>query len=88
MTKKYLSQSVSAYNILTTQKVKISIPCNTDLSAGDVIECVFFKNSIVEKNVKDEEISGKYLIQSLVHHFDPEKSVTSMTLARDTYGRS
>ena len=86
--KKYLSQSVSAYNILTTQKVKISIPCNTDLSAGDVIECVFFKNSIVEKNVKDEEISGKYLIQSLVHHFDPEKSVTSMTLARDTYGRS
>ena len=85
--KKYLSQSVSGYNILTTQKVEISVPCNTDLDAGDVIDCVFFKSSVKEKGVKDEEISGKYLIQSIVHHFDPEKSVSSMTLARDTFGR-
>ena len=52
-----------------------------------MIDCVFFKSSVKEKGVKDEEISGKYLIQSIVHHFDPEKSVSSMTLARDTFGR-
>ena len=34
----------------------------------------------------DEHTSGKYLILHLCHHFDTERSFTSMTLARDTYG--
>ena len=34
----------------------------------------------------DEHVSGKYLILHLCHHFDTERSFTSMTLARDTYG--
>ena len=34
----------------------------------------------------DEHVSGNYLILHLCHNFDNEKSFTSMTLARDTYG--
>ncbi len=33
----------------------------------------------------NEQQSGKYLILHLCHHFDPIKSYTSLTLARDTY---
>ena len=34
----------------------------------------------------DKRQSGKYLILHLCHYFDPNKSVTSLTVCRDTYG--
>ena len=34
----------------------------------------------------DKRQSGKYLILHLCHFFDTTKSVTSLTLVRDTYG--
>jgi len=35
----------------------------------------------------DETQSGKYIILHLCHHFDEKRSITSLTLVRDTYGR-
>ena len=43
---KYKSQSLMRYNTLLTQTVSMMIPCNTNLSAGDVIDCKFPKNFI------------------------------------------
>ena len=34
----------------------------------------------------DQKQSGKYIIESLCHYFEPEKSITSLTLIRDSYG--
>ena len=34
----------------------------------------------------DEETSGKYIIKELCHHFDPDRSFTSMKLVRDSFG--
>ena len=34
----------------------------------------------------DKRQSGKYLILHLCHYFDPNKSITSLTVCRDTYG--
>ena len=82
----YAAQSVSRYNTLFTQSINILIPCNTNLRAGDVIECIFPKTSI-DSTGTDEKISGKYLIKDLCHNFNPNTSITSLNLIRDTYGK-
>ena len=40
----------------------------------------------IEAKEKDKQQSGYYMIKSLCHHFDPNQSLTSMTLIRDTFG--
>ena len=82
---KYQAQSLMRYNTLTTQKVHMQIPLNTNLRAGDTIKCLFPKITSDTEDVDDEQ-SGLYLIKELCHHFDTEKSQTSMLLLRDTYG--
>ena len=76
------------YNLLFTQVVKIQVPCNPKLKAGDVIKCnlEIITRSQKEQGVADPVQSGKYLIMDLCHHYDPQRSYTSMTLVRDTYG--
>jgi hypothetical protein len=82
----YQSQSLMRYNTLFTQTVNMMIPSNTNLRAGDLIECNFPK--ITQSNAKefDPETSGLYMIKELCHHFDVENSYTSMKLIRDTFG--
>jgi len=82
----YQSQSLMRYNTLFTQVVNIVVPSNTNLKAGDIIECNFPK--ITQSNAKefDPETSGLYMIKELCHHFDVENSYTSMKLIRDTFG--
>ena len=67
--------------------VTIQVPCNLELVAGDVVRCEFeFPGDKKEEGVVSQQQSGNYLILHLCHHFDTERSYTSMTLARDTYG--
>jgi hypothetical protein len=82
----YQSQSLMRYNILFTQTLSIIVPSNTNLRAGDIIECRFPK--ITQSNAKeyDTETSGLYMIKELCHHFDATRSYTSMKLIRDTFG--
>lgn len=83
---KYQSQALMRYNILFTQSVSMIVPLNTELRAGDVIKCKFPKISSGDKEEYDKEQSGLYMIKELCHHFDIERSYTSMKLIRDTYG--
>jgi hypothetical protein len=62
------------------------IPSNTNLRAGDVIECLFPRISETSNNENDPDQSGLYMIKELCHHFDVENSYTSLKLIRDTYG--
>lgn len=84
---KYQSQSIMRYNIMFTQTLDMTIPSNTNLRAGDLIECLFPKISAADKSEYDQEQSGLYMIKELCHHFDTEGSYTSLRLIRDTFGR-
>lgn len=83
---KYQAQSIMRYNILLTQSVSMMVACNTDLKAGDVIECKFPKISSEDPNEIDTETSGLYMIKELCHHFEPNSSYTSLKLVRDNFG--
>ena len=82
----YYAAATTRYNLLFSQSHSITIPCNTDLEAGDVIRLEI--EDITEKKEQgpDQKASGHYIIQSLCHYFEAEKSVTSLTLIRDSYG--
>ena len=82
----YQSQSLMRYNTLFTQSINIMVPSNTNLRAGDIIECNFPKISNSSAKEFDKEQSGLYMIKELCHHFDTENSYTSMKLIRDTFG--
>tara|TARA_B100001989_G_scaffold203318_1_gene151789 strand:- start:329 stop:1603 length:1275 start_codon:yes stop_codon:yes gene_type:complete len=85
---KWQAISVMRYNLLHSQICSIQIPCNVELEAGDVIE-VELETASDNKDLGqfDETQSGKYIILHLCHHFDEKRSITSLTLVRDTYGR-
>ena len=76
------------YNLLMSQVAKMQVPCNPNLKAGDVVECKIEKITLSNKNGEpfDPVESGRYLILDLCHHYDTQRSFTSMTLVRDTYG--
>ena len=81
------ASSVMRYNLLHSQVVHIQIPCNLKLEAGNVVKMDIESTSAnKEEGAKDEQQSGNYLILNLCHHFTDRRSITSLTLVRDTYG--
>lgn len=86
----YLARAVMRYNLLFVQTLDILVPCNPNLEAGDVIDCKFEKVTASSKSPGSTDIpqSGKYLILNLCHHYNTTNSYTSLSLVRDTYGRS
>lgn len=84
----YQAKATIRYNLLFTQVLNITVPCNPKLKAGDVIRCEFEMVTTDRKELgyMDPTQSGNYLILNLCHHFDPKRSFTSLTLVRDTYG--
>ena len=84
----FISQRKMRYNTLFTQTIKMQVPLNTALRAGDVIECNFPKITSSKTNSFDrDQISGLYIIKELCHHFDSVGSYSIMTIIRDTFGR-
>jgi len=83
----YQSQALMRYNTLFTQTLNMIVPSNTNLSAGDIIECQFPLSSTESLNEYDPDQSGLYMIKELCHHFSPDGSWTSMKVIRDTFGR-
>ena len=79
------SQALMRYNSIFSQKLSMTVPSNTNLKAGDIIECEFALASA--KDTVDTEQSGLYMIKELCHFFDANGSYTSMKLLRDTFGR-
>ena len=82
----YQSQSLLRYNFLFTQSLNVIVPSNTNLRAGDKIECFFPKISTNTAREYDTDVSGLYMIKELCHHFDARNSYTSLKLVRDTFG--
>lgn len=82
------SQSLTRYNTLFTQTLNMIVPSNTNLRAGDIIECKFPKVTCSDTAEFDDDISGLYMIKELNHHYDSGGSYTSMKLVRDTFGQN
>ena len=83
---KYQSQSIMRYNTLFLQTLSVTVPSNTNLRAGDIIECLFPIISECRQSEFDDETSGLYMIKELCHHFDSTQSYTSLRLVRDSFG--
>ena len=84
--KEWQAKSPMRYNLLHSQLMQIQVPCNLKLRAGNIIKVEIERQGDKKMGGVDQQESGKYLILHLCHHFDPQRSFTSMTLARDTYG--
>lgn len=82
----YYAAGTARYNVLFSQSHSISVPCNLDLEAGRKIKLKIEGVSTNKEQGIDERQSGEYIIKSLCHHFEPNKSVTSINLIRDSYG--
>ncbi len=82
----YYAAATARYNILFAQETVITVPCNTLLDAGGVIDLQIESISDNKEQGVDPVRSGKYIISSIRHHFSSEKSLTSMKLIRAGYG--
>ena len=82
----YQSQALLRYNSLFTVTVSATLPLNTNLEAGNIIQCMFPEVSTKKEKEYDPDQSGLYMIKELRHHYDAEGSYTSVKLVRDTFG--
>lgn len=81
-----VSQSISRYSSIFNTSLTMTVPANTELVAGDVIECVFPKVTKEKPGSKDVELSGLYIIKELTHYFAKNESYTALKVIRDTSG--
>ena len=82
----YSAQSRMRYNSLFNQILNMQVPLNTNLHAGDIIECLFPKVTLGLKEWDEGQLSGIYMIRGLCHHYDTRGSYTSLQIVRDTFG--
>ena len=82
----YYAAGTTRYNLLFSQQHAITIPCNTDLKAGDNIRLEIESITDNKEMGPDQKASGNYIIQCLCHYFDSERAVSSLCLVRDSYG--
>ena len=83
----YHSQAMMRYNTIFTQVLEATIPMNTSLTAGAVVNLLFAKITTDDVKVKDNEQSGLYMIKELVHYYEERGSFTKLKLIRDTTGK-
>ena len=81
-----IAKSNARYNLMFTQGLNILVPCNVSLKIGDVIHCEFTEMDSGTSREPDKQISGRYLIRELRHHFSSKQNTTSLKLMRDSYG--
>ena len=81
-----MAKSFSRYNLLFTQALNISVPCNTKLKVGDLIYCEFPQMEAGQPKDVDPEISGNYVIRKVRHRITANQSVSYVMLMRDSYG--
>lgn len=83
------NQAIMRYNQLFLSKIKITIPGDFSLHAGDV---VYFDAPSAQNDTKnddvDRQIGGLYIIAALCHYITPKETYTNLVLVRDSFGRT
>jgi hypothetical protein len=83
-----LNQAAMRYNQLFTIKVRITVPGDFSLHAGDLI---FVDNPELSSNTdknKSEQFGGIYMIAHLCHMVSSTGTFTKLILVRDSYGKT
>ena len=81
-------QSLMRYNQLFYIKINIMIAGDFRLRAGDLIHCEFPELTTDPNTPVNQQSGGIYMIASLCHNITPRETYTSLTLVRDTFGRT
>ena len=88
-TKDIENQSIMRYNQMFATRVSVTIPGSFSLHAGDL---VFFDGPSLQEDTKNDEVDndsgGLYIIASLCHYVSPERTLTKLSLIRDSFGRT
>ena len=83
------NQSIMRYNQMFATRVSVTIPGRFSLHAGDL---VFFDGPSLQEDTKNDEVDndggGLYIIASLCHYVSPERTLTKLSLIRDSFGRT
>ena len=79
-------QSVMRYNQMFTYQLSITVSGDFALRAGETVFCEFPDVSETGDVINDD-ISGHFVIASLCHQISSDRTITSMTLIRDSYGK-
>lgn len=83
---KYQAIAAVRYSLLYSQVLNIHIPCNSELRAGQLIECEIPKPTSDEKKKYESTSTGKYVIASLCHKINEAgQGYTSLALIKDSY---
>ena len=85
---KTMVQSVMRYNQIFSIKINIMIEADFTLKAGDIVHCDFPEVSTSKSSGYNKQSSGIYMISSLCHRLTSDQSSTSLTLVRDSFGRT
>ena len=83
----YKSQAMMRYNTIFTNTCTVTVPLNTNLVAGGIIDLVFAKITTDDQKVVDQKQSGLYMIKELVHFYESSGSFTKLKLIKDTFGK-
>ena len=78
----YQAQATTRYSSLFSQRMKVTVPINLKLRAGQVI---FLKLPEINSTRLSGPQSGLYLISKLCHEFGGDKDFTGLELVRDSY---
>tara|TARA_S200002703_G_C3793532_1_gene244961 strand:- start:1138 stop:2451 length:1314 start_codon:yes stop_codon:yes gene_type:complete len=82
----HIAQSITRYSTIMTQQLALTVPINTNLNAGDVVNLYFPDVSDKKKGKWDNQLSGLYIIKEMTHYLLPNQSYTAMRVIRDTHG--
>ena len=83
---KYQAEAIVRYNLLFSQLLNITIPCNLDLRVGQVITCQIPESTAnsLRKSYESQH-TGNYMISNLCHTFTGNQCFTYLSLVRDSY---
>jgi len=83
------SKSLARNKLAFAQQLKVSVPCNTNLRAGQIVNIRLPEPNSQTKGKSfgsgDKDVGGRYLIGRLRHDFGGNRSNTQLTLIRDTF---
>ena len=85
---KTMVQTIMRYNQLFTVKTTIIIPGDFSIKAGDTVVCDFPELDGDPNKTVNDQSGGIYMVAEVCHRLTPKECFTSMTLIRDSFGRS
>jgi hypothetical protein len=85
-----LQRSIAQKHAFNTMVIKLLVPGNTAISAGEVINFSTLTNSGTDSKTQEEDpyLSGRYLVTEVRHLIQVKQHVTQLICAKDSVGKA